>query len=582
MEEKKEYKSNFRVISLSSYQTPVVKEEYNKDYIKFGDNNDYFEKLVDNYLSSATNSRCISGISDMIYGRGLESLNSEQFPQDYVLFKKLIKSDDVKRLIKDYYMLGQAALQLTYNKQKTEILKVSHFPMYTLRASKAVNGVIKTWKYHPDWINKKTSDVLKDIPSFKQGSKTELNELYIFKPYNPKFYYYAPAFYHGCLQYAELEGQVSEYHISNIQNGLAPSLFLNFNNGIPDESTQIAIENKVNDKFSGASNSGKAMIAFNDSVETQATIQPIHLPDAHAQYQFLSDEAREKIMLGHGIVSPILLGIKDNTGFGNNAEELRTASILMDNVIIRPRQDEIINGLKEILSFNGINQELYFITLQPIEFTELDNISTKIKREEETGEKLSSQAEDFSDEEGDEMLNSLEGLGEVLSDEWELVHTEVYDGQESPLKMAEIKREDSSSSEDNDVYKVRYAYMPERKSPDSRKFCKSMEVFTSQNLVFRKEDINQMSFRGVNKELGHQGRNYSLLKFKGGKNCHHYWEMRVYRKKSGRRVDEDKAFEDGLKQPKNPAEMTERMIDRVDKGAYRNVLSQIKKIIGYE
>jgi hypothetical protein len=384
------------------------------------------------------------------------------------------------------------------------------------------------------------------------------------------------------LQYAELEGQVSQYHISNIENGLAPSLFINFNNGIPDESTQVAIENKVNAKFSGASNSGKAMIAFNDSLETQATITPIHLPDAHAQYQFLSDEAREKIMLGHGIVSPILLGIKDNTGFGNNAEELRTASILMDNVIIRPRQDEIISGLKEILSFNGINQELYFVTLQPIEFTELDNISTKIKREEETGEKLSSQVEDFSDEEGDEMLSALEGLGEVLSDDWELIHSEVYQGEEESLKMAEIKREDSSSSEDNSIYKVRYAYMPERKSPDSRKFCKSMEVFTSQNLVFRKEDINQMSFRGVNKELGHQGRNYSLLKFKGGKNCHHFWELRVYRKKTGKRVNEDKAYEDGLKQPKNPSEMTERMIDRPDKGAYRSVLSQIKKLLGYE
>ena len=50
-------------------------------------------------------------------------------------------------------------------------------------------------------------------------------------------------------------------------------------------------------------------------------------------------------MLGHGIVSPILLGIKDNTGFGNNAEELRTASVLMDNVIIRPFQDGIIYGI---------------------------------------------------------------------------------------------------------------------------------------------------------------------------------------------------------------------------------------------
>ena len=123
-------------------------------------------------------------------------------------------------------------------------------------------------------------------------------------------------------------------------------------------------------------------------------------------------------MLGHGIVSPILLGIKDNTGFGNNAEELRTASVLMDNVIIRPFQDEIKYCLEDILDFNGIVQDLYFVTLQPIEFTELDNISTKIRKEEETGEKLSSQSnEDFSEEQGDDMLEQLEGLGEVLSDE---------------------------------------------------------------------------------------------------------------------------------------------------------------------
>jgi hypothetical protein len=94
-------------------------------------------------------------------------------------------------------------------------------------------------------------------------------------------------------------------------------------------------------------------------------------------------------MLGHRVVSPILLGIKDNTGFGNNAEELRTASVLMDNIVIRPFQEKIIECLKMILAFNEIDLNLYFVTLQPIEFTELDNIETKIKREEETGEKLS-------------------------------------------------------------------------------------------------------------------------------------------------------------------------------------------------
>jgi hypothetical protein len=476
-------------------------------------------------------------------------------------------------------------LQISYSKDKKTILKVSHYPMETLRAEKASKGVIKAYYYHPKWKDIKSSDEPKRIPTFGNGSDKQLNELYIFKPYRSGFYYYATTAYQACLQYCKLESEVSNYHISNIENGLAPSLFINFNNGIPDATVQSAIENKINHKFSGSSASGKAIIAFNESAETKADIEPIHLPDAHAQYQFLSDEATAKIMLGHGIVSPILLGIKDNTGFGNNAEELRTASVLMDNVIIRPLQDGILYGLEEILEFNNVHQNLYFKTLQPIEFTELDNVSTQVKREEETGEKLSAvELDDFSEEDGSDMINQLEGLGEVLSDDWEVIHSEVYNDEKGEPKMADLASDKydnwfkkllsyanpkKKSTEDSDIYKVRYVYMPVRKSPNSRKFCKMMENLTSKGLTFRKEDINMMSFRGVNKELGHQKRNYSLLKFKGGKNCHHFWELRVYKKKGGKQVDSNDAYEKGLKQPNNPSEMGERMIDRADNGAYR-------------
>ena len=578
---KKEYKDSIRVVNMSSYQAPIIKEVHNKEWVSFGDNNDYFDNLIERYLDSPTNGRCINGIVDMVYGRGLESTNSDIFPEDYIKMKQLLRPREVKRLVNDYKLLGQGAMQLTYNKAKTKILKVSHFPMETLRAEKATNGKIKAYYYHPSWKDCKNSDSPKRIPTFGSGSKTEVNELYIFKPYRSGFYYYSTVDYQACLQYAELESEVSNYHISNIQNGLQPSLFVNFNNGIPNAETQQAIESKINDKFSGSSNSGKAIIAFNESADTKADIEAIHLPDAHAQYQFLSDEAREKIMLGHGIVSPILLGIKDNTGFGNNAEELRTASVLMDNVIIRPLQDGVIYGLTEILEFNKIYQDLYFTTLQPIEFTELDNIETKIKREEETGEKLSSDVStDFSEEEGDDLYNQLEGLGEVLSDEWELIHSEVYQEESEAVKMAEIKYSDKASKEDDDIYKIRYAYSPVRKSEGSRAFCKKMEVLTGRKIVFRKEDINMMSFRGVNKELGHNRQNYSLLKYKGGKNCHHYWELQVYKKSSGRKVNSDDAYEKGLKEPKNPSEMEERMIDRADNGAYPSVLSRIRKILG--
>ena len=577
----KEYKDSIRVVNMSSYQVPIIKEVHNKEWVAFGDNNDYFDNLIDRYLDSPTNGRCINGIVDMIYGRGLESTNSDLFPEDYVRMKKLLRPREVRRLVNDYKLLGQGVMQLTYNKAKTKILKVSHFPMETLRAEKATKGVIKAYYYHPSWKDCKNSDNPKRIPTFGNGSKSQVNELYVFKPYRSGFYYYSTVDYQASLQYSELESEVSNYHLSNIENGLQPSLFVNFNNGIPNSETQQAIESKINQKFSGSSNSGKAIIAFNESSETKADIEAIHLPDAHAQYQFLSDEAREKIMLGHGIVSPILLGIKDNTGFGNNAEELRTASVLMDNVIIRPFQDGIIYGLTEILEFNKIYQDLYFVTLQPIEFTELDNVSTKIRKEEETGEKLSAEDnKDFSEDEGDDMINQLEALGEVLSDDWEVVHSEIYQDENESVKMAEIKYSDKASSEDDGVYKIRYAYMPERKSPNSRDFCKRMELLTGRKVVFRKEDINMMSFRGVNKELGHKGRNYSLLKYKGGKNCHHYWQLRVYKKKDGKQVDSANAYGDGLKEPNNPSEMGERMIDRADKGAYRSTLNKIKKTLG--
>ena len=568
---------NIRVVNLSGYEIPEIKEVYGKDWVQYGEYNDYFDELIDKYLGSPTNARCINGIVDMIYGRGLEATDSEIKPEMYAKMKMLLKQKDLRRVVNDYKMLGQAAMQVVYNKRKTAIVKVLHFPMETLRAEKAKKGQIEAYYYHPKWSDLKPSDKPKKIPSFGNGSKGQLIELYVFKPYRSGFYYYSPVDYQSCLQYAELEEEVSNYHINNIKNGLQPSLLINFNNGVPNEETQQLIENKIYDKFSGSSNAGKFILTFNESVETQADLQPIHLPDAHAQYQFLADESREKIMLGHGIVSPILLGIKDNTGFGNNAEELRTASILMDNIVIRPFQQSIIDGLDEILAFNKIYLSLYFVTLQPIEFTELENISTKVKREEETGEKLSSQEElDLSDEGAENLYSQLEELGEVVSDEWEVIHTEAIndDNEEFDLTKLSVSENDANpekrSSQDNSGYKIRYSYGPIRNSDKSRVFCRQLESLTSKNLVFRKEDITLMSFKGLNSELGHNKSKYNLFKFKGGKNCHHFWERKVYKKKvtPNTEVEASDAVQDGFKEPSNPKDVEIRPVDMPNRGAY--------------
>ena len=570
-----------KVINLAGYEVPSIKESTRYDWVEYGDDNNYFGDIIERYTGSPTNSRCINGITDLIYGRGLNATDSETNSVQFGQMQQILKDVDVRRIVGDLKLLGQAAIQVVYNKRKTKIMQLKHFPTETLRAEKAKDGKVQAYYYHPKWAEIKPSDKPRRIPAYKFGRKSETVEIYCIKPYRAGFYYYSPVDYQGCLQYCSLEEEVSNYHINNIQNGLQPSLLLNFNNGIPGDEAQEMIERKIYEKFSGSSNAGRFILAFNDNAENQSTVEAIHLPDAHAQYDFLAKESREKIMIGHGVVSPILLGIKDNTGFGNNAEELRTASVLMDNIVIRPFQTLLINAFNELLAFNGIGLNLYFVTLQPIEFTELDNIETKIKREEETGEKLSSQEKnDFNDEEGDDLLSQLESLGEKVDEnDWELIHTEKVEDTEAEFdftKLAEVSKDDakpnSVSSQDNSTYKVRYSYGPVRNSADSRRFCQRMELLTGQNLVFRKEDINMMSFRGVNKELGHKGQNYSLFKYKGGVNCHHYWELKVYKKKvsDNNLVSEQEAIKDGLKEPKNAPEVEIAPKDMANRGHHPN------------
>jgi hypothetical protein len=561
-----------RFVELANYERPEVIETLHDDYISYGSDNNYYGDIIERYLGSPTNSRCINGISDMIYGRGLEAVDRNINRDSYIKMKKLIDESELRKIVGDRKLLGSGCIKVNYNKSKTEIIAIRHHPMETLRAEKTKNGVIKAYYYHPDWKNKKNGETPKRIPTFGNGNEKQTTEVYVIRPYVSGFYYYSPCDYQASLQYSQLEEEVSNYHISNIQNGLQPSLLVNFNNGVPSESIQAGMETKIKNKFGGSSNGGRFILSFNEDKETAASVEPIHLPDAHAQYQFLADESREKIMLGHGIVSPILLGIKDNTGFGNNAEELRTASILMDNIVIRPFQQNIISALDDILAFNKIFLSLYFVTLQPIEFVELDNISTSVVKEVETGEKLSSQS-GLSLEEEQDVLEQLLEVGEVIDDSWEQIY--VCDA-ESGVKLAK----NDKSIEDKGIYKIRYQYSPVRNSLDSRSFCKGIEALTKEGLVYRKEDINQMSFRGVNRKLGHKGQSYSLLKYKGGVNCHHFWKMIVLKKKGTGEVNINEAVKKGLIIPNNPNEMPIRPTDMPNQGRILNKISKlIKKYI---
>lgn len=545
--------NDLRVVNLSTYTSPVISEKTNQDFVSYGEDNNYFQYLIDRYNGSPTNNAIINGISEMIYGRGLDATNSNKKPEQYAQMISLFHKDCVRKLCFDLKLMGSCAMQVIYSKDRSKIARVEHMPVETLRAEKCnEKGEIEAYYYHPDWSKQKRNDVLTRIPVF--GTSKESIEIIYVKPYRAGYKYYSSVDYQGGLQYAELEEEISNYHINNIMNGLAPSMLINFNNGTPNQEERQMIENRIYQKFSSSSNAGKFILAFNDNAESAASIEPVQLSDAHNQYQFLSDESSKKIMVAHRVVSPMLLGIKDNTGLGNNAEELKTASTLMDNMVIRPFQTLLIDAFDQILAYNSISLNLYFKTLQPLEFTDLENVEDEETKEEETGVKLS---KDFDD---DLMLEALDG--ETIDDEWELVDKREYSEDNESLedwakrlikekktglqKLADFikSKPNAKSYLDKSYYKVRYEYSEKYSSGNSRKFCKTMMSRSGRGVVYRKEDIDQASFQGVNKSFGHKGENYSLFKYKGGVNCGHFWSENLYRlkKKTDGTYREDKSL----------------------------------------
>ena len=377
-------------IQLQSYTAPSIIEQKNKDWVQYGDDNNYYQYLIDLYHGSPTNNACIKGIADQIYGKGLEVTTTSRDLPGYIEFKRMFSGDDLRAVIMDLKMLGQASFQLIKSKDKKKYVQAKHFPQQTLRPAKCNDkGEIEKYYYYPDWANIKRGTQPTEIRAW--GYDQSSNECILtIKPYSTGSFYFAPVDYQGGTQYANLEAEISNFHINNIMNGLAPSMLINFNNGQPPAEVKDTVESQIKAKFGGSSNAGRFIISWNDGKDSAADITPVQLSDAHNQYQFLSSESMQKVMISHRVVSPLLLGIKDGTGFGNNADELKSASILFDNVVIRPFQRLIIDAVTKVLNHNGYNLNMYFKTLQPLEFTDLTgNIIDDQTREEETGVSLS-------------------------------------------------------------------------------------------------------------------------------------------------------------------------------------------------
>jgi hypothetical protein len=521
-----------QVINLAEYKAPIINESTREDWVEYGEDNNYFQFLIDRHINSATNNAVINNITRLIYGKGLTALDANKKPNEFAQLITLISSDDLRKISVEAYLLGQCAIQVHYDKKRTKILKAYHIPVQLLRAEKCnEEGEITGYYYSDNWEDVKKYKP-KRLDAFGFGS-SEIEILYV-KPYSVGMKYYSNVTYTGGLPYTIMEEEIAEYLINDVQNGFSPTMVVNFVGGTGTEEQRRQIESQANKKLTG-SKGKKIVYSFNKNKDNATTIESIPLNDAPAHYQYLSDECMRKILLSHNVTSPLLFGIATSTGFSSNADELKNSLLIFDNLVIKPFQNLITDAIDKILAVNGISLKLYFEGLNPFE-------DMYAKKEEAIVQDttLSSQELDLSE------------FGEELNeDEWVLIdsHKVDYDNEDEldakikelnnqqPTKLKQIinlvktgvANPNASSSQDGEIFKSRYRYSG-NVGENSRAFCKAM---LSSNKVYRKEDIIRMETQEVNKGWGPEGAdNYSIWLYKGGGDCHHYWTRETYLRKS--------------------------------------------------
>ena len=539
--------SNIHVLKLAQYEPPVVEESKKHEWVTYGENNSYYTFLMERYKNSTTNNAIINNISRLIYGKGLSATDANKKPNEYAQMKAMINPEDLRKVVLDFEMLGQAAFQVHYTADRKKIQKLYHIPVHLLAPEKCnKDGEIEAYYYSNNWEDTRNY-APERIPAFGYGN--EKVEILIVQPYSVGMKYFSYVDYQGGIPYAVLEEEISNYLINEVQRGFSGRIVVNFNNGVPTPEEQDIIKSKVLSQLSGT-DGHKVIVAFNNNAESKTTVDAMPVNDAPDLYNQLSEECMRKIMLSHNVTSPLLFGIASTNGFSSNADELQNSFILFDNLVIRPKQEVILDAIDKVLSYNGVSLNLFFRTLKPLEFNDLENAQTKEQVVEETGVELSLH--------DDLISNALIDLGEEPNENWLLIDEfEVdYDNDhlENEILSKGIKlslydkivnlvstgtaRGNSKSEQDAEIdgikFITRYVYAGDT-SDKSRKFCKNM---IAANKIYRKEDIQMMSKQVVNEGWGPRGANtYDIWLYKGGGNCHHRWNKRVYASFEGVGID---------------------------------------------
>jgi hypothetical protein len=537
--------SNIQAINLSAYQpVEAVEKENRSGWIDYGNNNLFPQHLINLYQNSPIHNALVNSISYMIEGQGTGT----------------ILDNALQGIAFDLKLQGAFVAEVIWSMDFTRVVQINHLPFENCRLAydkeeDDITGIF----YSKDWANTRSKRGKPEfIPAFNPSIAQEQPRQVIYAHgMSAGSVYYPKPDYYGALNYVELSYQMGLYHVNNILNGLFPSFIINFLNGIPQKEEREAIRREWETRLSGASNAGKFLMTFNEDPTRAPQIQDFPLSDADKQYQFLSEETAKQIMVGHRVVSPLIHGIRDTTGFGSNKDEMLVGLEIFNNQVIKPYQRIIERVFTPILGEINIEMNSPFdeevLVVEP-------TVQTAELKKKVVAEKKDADVK-ISKEQSEAWLAHLREKAEYINEEeWELISDEEVTAPNEEEKyrtefmsVRGYSNPDEISKElDTGLYKVRYYYSKNFTYKDgeivTRDFCQEMVALSKMGALFRYEDIQEMEKDGVNDAFAPAGASrYSIWIYKGGVYCRHAWFRKVFvrKREKGRFLPND-----GLKNDK--------------------------------
>lgn len=333
-----------------------VEKVTSRDFVEWGQGNNYPNYLLDLYNNVTTLKSIINGNIDFIAGDEVSILPlGERFANGIMNTREDTITEMVKDLAKDYNLYGGFALQVIRD-HNGDVAEIYYIDMRYLRSNKENN----VFYYNEKWEKGGRKDVIvypKFIRNLDWASLTDeerdrhASSILFVK--NVRSQVYPSPMYSASVIDCEIERCIDEYHLNAICNGFSSSAIINFNNGDPSDEIKREIEDEFNEKFSGHQNAGRVIFCWNKDRTSATTISDFKTEDFGAKYEALSTHSRQQIYSAFR-AQPLLFGMNSDVSTGFSTDEFEQTFKLYNRTQIRPIQRTIADAFDKIYGAKGV------------------------------------------------------------------------------------------------------------------------------------------------------------------------------------------------------------------------------------